>query len=40
MFFQKVIQGKDKAAVEGTEVFRYLKEAVLNLEPEPLNPEP
>ena len=30
-FYQKVIQGKEKAAVEGTEVFRYLKEAVLNL---------
>ncbi len=28
-FFQKMIQGKDKAAVEGTDVFRYLKEAVL-----------
>ena len=29
--FQKAIQGKKKADVEGTEVFRYLKEAVLNL---------
>jgi hypothetical protein len=28
-FFQQAAQGKDKAAVEGTEVFRYLKEAVL-----------
>jgi hypothetical protein len=28
-FYQKVIQGKEKAAVKGTEVFRYLKEAVL-----------
>ena len=28
-FYQKVIQGKEKATVEGTEVFRYLKEAVL-----------
>jgi hypothetical protein len=28
-FFQQVVQGKEKAAVEGTEVFRYLKEAVL-----------
>ena len=28
-FLQKVIQGKDKTAVEGTDVFRYLKEAVL-----------
>ena len=28
-FFQKVLQGKEKTAVEGTEVFRYLKEAVL-----------
>jgi hypothetical protein len=28
-FFQKMIQGKEKATVEGTEVFRYLKEAVL-----------
>ena len=27
--FQKVIQGKEKADVEGTEVFRYLKEEVL-----------
>jgi hypothetical protein len=26
---QKVIQGKDKAAVEGTEVFRYLEKEVL-----------
>jgi hypothetical protein len=25
----KVIQGKEKAAVEGTEVFRYLKKEVL-----------
>jgi hypothetical protein len=32
-FFQKVAQGKEKAAVEGTEVFRYLKEAVLGSEP-------
>jgi hypothetical protein len=36
--FQKVIQGKAKADVEGTAVFRYLKEAVLN--PEPPNPQP
>ena len=28
-FFQKVVQGKEKAAVEGTDVFRYLKEAIL-----------
>ena len=28
-FFQKVIQGKEKADVEGTDVFRYLKEQVL-----------
>jgi hypothetical protein len=28
-FYQKVIQGKEKAAVEGPDVFRYLKEAVL-----------
>ncbi len=28
-FFQQVVQGKEKAAVEGTEVFRYLKEEVL-----------
>ena len=28
-FFHKMILGKAKAAVEGTEVFRYLKEAVL-----------
>jgi hypothetical protein len=27
--FQKAIQGKEKADVEGTEVFRYLKEEVL-----------
>jgi hypothetical protein len=32
-FFMKVIQGKQKAAVEGTEVFRYLKKEVLNPEP-------
>ena len=29
--FQKAIQGKKKADVEGPEVFRYLKEQVLNL---------
>jgi len=29
-FFQKVAKGKEKAAVEGTEAFRYLKEAVLD----------
>ncbi len=28
-FFQKMVQGKEKAAVEGTEVFRYLTEEVL-----------
>ena len=28
-FYQKVILGKEKAAVEGPEVFRYLKEEVL-----------
>jgi hypothetical protein len=28
-FFQQMAQGKEKAAVEGTEVFRYLKEQVL-----------
>jgi hypothetical protein len=28
-FFQKIIMGKEKAAVEGSEVFRYLKEKVL-----------
>lgn len=28
-FFQKVIMGKEKAAVEGPDVFRYLKETVL-----------
>ncbi|MEE4266099.1 MAG: hypothetical protein V2I56_25660 [Desulfobacteraceae bacterium] len=28
--FQKVAQGEEKAPVEGKEVFRYLKEAVLN----------
>jgi hypothetical protein len=28
-YFQKVIQGKEKADVEGTEVFRYLKKEVL-----------
>ena len=28
-FFQKVAKGKEKAAVEGTEVFRYLKKEVL-----------
>ena len=27
--YQKVIQGKEKADVEGTDVFRYLKEQVL-----------
>ena len=27
--FQRVIQGKEKADVEGADVFRYLKEAVL-----------
>jgi hypothetical protein len=27
--YQKAIQGKEKADVEGTEVFRYLKEEVL-----------
>ena len=32
-FFQKVIQGKEKAAAEGVEVFRYLKEAVLKQPP-------
>ena len=31
-FFQQVAQGKEKAAVEGTEVFRYLKEQVLGSE--------
>lgn len=29
-FFQKIAQGEEKAPVEGKEVFRYLKEAVLN----------
>ena len=28
-FFQQVAQGKEKPSVEGTEVFRYLKDAVL-----------
>ena len=40
--FQKMIAGKEKAAVEGAEVFRYLKEEVLGSEPrtpKPLNPE-
>ncbi len=32
-FFQRVIQGKEKADVEGTDVFRYLKEAVLKQSP-------
>ncbi len=30
-YYQKVIQGKEKAAVEGSEVFGYLKKEVLNL---------
>ena len=29
--FQKTVQGKEKADVEGTDVFRYLKEQVLKL---------
>ena len=29
-FFQKMAQGEEKAAIEGKEVFRYLKDAVLN----------
>ena len=29
--YQKTIQGKEKADVEGSEVFRYLKEAILKL---------
>jgi hypothetical protein len=29
--FQKAIQGKEKPDVEGIEVFRYLKEEVMNL---------
>lgn len=29
-FFQKVIMGKEKATVEGPEVFRYLKEKVMS----------
>ena len=32
-FFQQVAQGKEKAAVEGAEVFNYLKEAVLKKAP-------
>jgi hypothetical protein len=28
-FFQQVAQGKEKASVEGVEVFQYLKDAVL-----------
>ena len=31
-FFQKVAKGKEKAAAEGSEVFRYFKEAVLGSE--------
>ena len=31
--FQKMIQGKEKAAVEGSDVFRYLKEVVLKQSP-------
>jgi len=31
-FFQKVAKGKEKAAVEGTEVFRYLEKEVLGSE--------
>jgi hypothetical protein len=29
-FFQKIAHGEEKAPVEGKEVFRYLKEAILN----------
>jgi hypothetical protein len=29
-FFQKVAHGEEKASVEGQDVFRYLKDAVLN----------
>jgi hypothetical protein len=32
-FFQKVAQGKEKAPIEGQDVFRYLKETVLKNKP-------
>ncbi len=34
-FFQQVAQGKEKAAVEGVDVFRYLKDTVLKQKPIP-----
>ncbi|MGB5748522.1 MAG: hypothetical protein WBM69_16195 [Desulfobacterales bacterium] len=32
-FFQKIVQGEEKASIEGADVFRYLKETVLKQKP-------